>query len=117
MACAGHRDGYHLHRRALRDGRRIARCHGMPSHGTLLVRDKFNLICRTIWGDEWQRHAAAHLKKSRRTIIYWSNGTHEPEDWKPIFLSLVDAGNRALAHMQKRQQSIIEFKRAYGAGR
>ena len=74
----------------------------------------FRDTCAAIWGPEWQRKAAAHLGKSRRTIIYWaSEDGHDPEDWDAVFVSLLAAANDALQDIIIRKNRLIEFKRAY----
>jgi hypothetical protein len=83
-------------------------------------RDRFNAICRTIWGDEWHRPAAAHLGKARRTILYWSkeDGFEPQGGWTDVFVSLLSAVNDALQDTIIKKQRLIEFKRSYsGAGR
>lgn len=81
-------------------------------------RERFNWICRAIWGDEWQRKAAHHLGVSRRSVVYWSNGTFEPEDgWQRIFLSLLSGCTEAIGEMIKRRAAIDSFKRDYVRGR
>lgn len=81
-------------------------------------RDRFNSICRAIWGDEWQRKAAHHLGVSRRSVIYWSSGTFPPKDgWASIFASLLSGCAEAMKEMIQRRAVINDFKRTYSGGR